>query len=264
MKLHSLFNVHVPKGSLAIQWFGQSSYAIKTSRGTILLVDPFFPLHRPPTEYVYTESPLDETTIPANLVLVTHDHRDHNCIESHQRLLQANKGTIFLAPPEAVVRMKTGRIPEENIISVVAGDRIEHADMRVTAVYAKPPKGDPTSNIPEPDVRHLGFVVECDGGPIWFSGDIIHTFADLEEVMAPVRALAPRIGAITTHPTEGEFPFFDGSRAIAERLGLKIALPAHYDCFVKRTYDPTEWKAHFPQNSSVQPVIPEFNKSFII
>ena len=67
---------------------------------------------------------------------------------------------------------------------------------------------------------------------------------------------APDIGFLTTHPNEGEFPYFDGSVKTALKLGLKAAVPAHYECFVKRTYDPQEWAAQFPADGPQTVIIP--------
>jgi L-ascorbate metabolism protein UlaG (beta-lactamase superfamily) len=69
----------------------------------------------------------------------------------------------------------------------------------------------------------------------------------LDELVDPVRRLKPTIGFLTCHPTEGEFPFIDGCARMASRIGLKIAFPAHYGCFVKRTFDPNEWAARVHQ-----------------
>ena len=38
--MHVLADLKVPAGSVAIHWFEQSSFAIKDSHGTILLIDP--------------------------------------------------------------------------------------------------------------------------------------------------------------------------------------------------------------------------------
>jgi hypothetical protein len=75
-------------------------------------------------------------------------------------------------------------------------------------------------------------------------------------------ALEPDIGLLTTHPTEGEFPFFDGSVRTAQRVGLKAAVPAHYACFVKRNYDPREWAAQFPPGGPEPRIIP-YNQSIV-
>jgi L-ascorbate metabolism protein UlaG (beta-lactamase superfamily) len=124
------------------------------------------------------------------------------------------------------------------------------------AVYAKPPEGDPERGIKPPDVTHLGYVVEAGPVRVYISGDPIHTFPDLDALVQPVAALKPDIGLLTTHPSEGEFPFFEGSARMAQQIGLKTAVPAHYDCFVKRTYDPHEWAAQLPPGGPQPRIIP--------
>jgi hypothetical protein len=45
-------------------------------------------------------------------------------------------------------------------------------------------------------------------------------------LLAAIRAHNPDIGLLTTHPTEGEFPFFAGSVELAIKLNLQAAIPA--------------------------------------
>ena len=61
---------------------------------------------------------------------------------------------------------------------------------------------------------------------------------------------------MTTHPTEGEFPLFDGCAAMARRIGLARVVPAHRACFVKRDYDPDDWAAHFPAGGPAPLILP--------
>jgi hypothetical protein len=74
--------------------------------------------------------------------------------------------------------------------------------------------------------------------------------------------LRPDIGFLTTHPSEGEFPFFAGSARTAQKLGLRTAVPSHYQCFVKRNYDPQAWVAAFPQDGPELVIIP-YNRHVI-
>ncbi|MBV7329551.1 hypothetical protein KFU94_15150 [Chloroflexi bacterium TSY] len=43
---------------------------------------------------------------------------------------------------------------------------------------------------------------------------------------------------------------------MAQRIGLKTAVPSHYACFVKRDYDPEEWAAQFPTDGPQTLIIP--------
>ena len=90
----------------------------------------------------------------------------------------------------------------------------------------------------------------------YISGDCINTLADMDDLLQPIALLKPDIGLLTTHPTEGDFPFFEGSVKMAVKLGLKTVVPAHFECFVKRTYDPKAWAARFPHDGPTPLIIP--------
>jgi L-ascorbate metabolism protein UlaG (beta-lactamase superfamily) len=134
--------------------------------------------------------------------------------------------------------------------------------MIVHSVYSKPPNGDPEAGIKPPDVTHLGYVIEVGKIILYFSGDEINTFPNINDLVDAVVDLHPEIGFITMHPTEGEFPFIDGSIRMSQRLRLKRVVPAHYSCFVKRDYDPKKWAEKFPSDGP-QPLIIPHNSHII-
>ena len=102
----------------------------------------------------------------------------------------------------------------------------------------------------------MGYVIDMEGVKVYVTGDAINNLADHDELLAPIAALEPDIGFLTTHPTEGEFPFFEGSVSIAQKLGLKTAVPSHYACFTHRTYDPSDWAALFSLDGPRPLIIP--------
>lgn len=248
--------LRVAPGAVAIHWFGQSSFAFKDEHGTVVLVDPYFPRERPVEKFIHAKPPVDEGEVPTDYVLLTHNHRDHTCGESVARIAQAWKGARFVGPPESVQRVLEEGIDPARTQVIQAGESVALGTMTAHAVYAKPPQGDPRAGIPAPDVTHLGYVLEASGRRIYISGDPINTFADLQELTSAVARLRPEVGLLTTHPTEGEFPFFEGSVRMAQAIGIKAAIPAHYQCFVKRTYDPAEWAAHFEGTGIETRIIP--------
>ncbi len=244
--MHSLVNYNVPADKLAVHWFGQSSFAIKTPADTIILVDPYFPHDRPANVFIHAEPPLDESTLPVHGVLLTHDHGDHTHPETLKRVFKNSPEAIFLGPIESKLRVVELCIDNDKFITAKSGNSYSIRDLSIHVVYAKPPEGDPANNIDPPDVTHIGFVIECDDVRLYITGDPINTFADIEALVEPVKALAPQIGWITCHPTEGEFPFFEGCVNMAQRVGLEQVFPAHYQCFIERNYDPNEWASRFP------------------
>ena len=260
--MHPLTSLAVPTGAAAIHWFGQSSFAFKDAAGTIVQVDPYFPSERPAERYIHAEPPLDETTLRTDFVLLTHNHGDHTWPESLLKIHGSYSHCRFIGPVESTDSLAEKGIPADRLTTVTAGDTVTAGTMTVHVVYAKPPQGAPDDGIDPPDVTHLGFVVSVGDVRIYVSGDPINTFADHPELIAPVAALQPDLGCLTTHPTEGEFPFFDGSVRIAQQLNLKTAVPAHYQCFVKRNYDPQAWASMFPADGPEVLLIP-YNRSVI-
>jgi L-ascorbate metabolism protein UlaG (beta-lactamase superfamily) len=261
--MHALSTLEVPEGKVAIHWFEQSSFALKDSHGTVVLIDPYFPHERPAEKFLHAEPPLDEAELPTNYVLLTHAHSDHTSSESIERIWKASPQAIFIGPEESIKQI----LNETSVVAghtqvIRAGETVTMGTMKANAVYAKPPAGDPAANIKPPDVTHLGYVIEADGVRLYISGDPIHTFAQQDELIQAVADLRPDIGFLTNHPSEGEFPFFEGSAKMAQRIGLKHAVPVHRACFVKRDYDPQEWATHFPKEGPQPLIIPR--NSYIV
>ena len=255
--MHSLAQTPVPAGQVAVHWFEQSSFALKTPAGTIAQIDPYFPRVRPPDRFFHPAPPLDEADLPTDYVLLTHAHGDHTCPESIARIRQAFPQVQFVGPEESIAKIVAEAGVDEAQTHVIrAGESITLGDLQVHAVYAKPPGGDPAAGIAPPDVTHLGYVVAVEGTRLYFSGDPILTFAAQDALVDAVAALSPRIGFMTTHPTEGEFPLYDGCVAMAQRIGLRQVVPSHRACFVKRDYDPAEWAAQFPADGLTPLIIP--------
>jgi L-ascorbate metabolism protein UlaG (beta-lactamase superfamily) len=255
--MHPLTHLDVPQGQVAVHWFEQSSFALKDAHGTLVQIDPYFPRARPAERFLHAEPPLDEAQLPTDYVLLTHAHNDHTCAESIARIRSAFPRTRFVGPRESIAKILAEAGVDAGQTNVIeAGQAAALGTITAHAVYAKPPAGDPQAGIAPPDVTHLGYVLETGGARLYFSGDPIRTFAEQDALVEAVAALRPDVGFLTTHPTEGEFPLFAGCVKLAQRIGLKHAVPAHRACFVKRDYDPQEWAAHFPPGEPQPLIIP--------
>ena len=261
--MHPLVELKVPEGSVAVHWFEQSSFALKDSDGTIVQIDPYFPRERPADRFIHTEPPLDESALPTAFVLLTHAHGDHTCPESIRRIWETSDVTRFVGPEESARQIAAETdVAVGNITEINAGESATLNGLTVHAIYAKPPEGDASADIAPPDVTHLGYVVVSNGVTLYFSGDPINNFAEHDELISAVSAYNPDIGFLTNHPTEGEFPFYDGCVKMATRIELKHAVPVHRACFVTRDYDPNEWSAQFSAGGP-EPLIIERNSHII-
>ena len=260
--MHPFEDLVVPTGAVGIHWFGQSSFGLKSPGGTIVQVDPYYPRERPADNFIHSRPPLDETSLRTDYVLLTHDHGDHTCLESIDRLRGAYPDVRFVGPPESAEHLRGAGIDDASITAVTASDMASMGTMSVHTVWAKPPAGAADNDIAPPDVQHLGYVVDVDDTlRVYLSGDPINNFAEHESLLSPIRHLEPSLGFLTNHPTEGEFPFFDGSAKTAASLGLKTAVPAHYGCFVKRDYDPRQWASNLGDDT--EPLIIAYNQSVV-
>lgn len=255
--MHPFAALPVPAGSVGIHWFEQNAYALKDSQGTITLIDPYFPTERPPERFIRPTPPVVEADLPTHYVLLTHAHGDHTNPETLHRIHAAWPEARYVGPRESIEQILNETPIDRAYTRVLpAGASATVGPMRVHAFYSKPPMGDPAAGIAPPDKTHLGYVIEMESLKLYVTGDAINTLADRDELLAPIAALQPDIGFLTTHPTEGEFPFFEGSVRLAQKLGLKTAVPAHYACFAKRTYDPQAWAALLPADGPRPLIIP--------
>jgi len=254
---HPFAELSVPQDSVAIHWFEQNSYTVKDSCGTIVQIDPYFPHKRPAEVFIHAEPPLDESQLPTNYVLVTHSHGDHTCSETLGRIHKFWPEAKYVGPKESIAKiLNETEIDVNQTRTIAAGESVKLDTMTAHAVYAKPPDGDAQAKISPPDVTHLGYVLEAGGVRLYISGDIINTFANHDSLVNPVAVLKPDIGFLTIHPTEGEFPFFDGGVLMAQRIGFKAVVPSHRACFVKRDYDPNEWAKLFLADGPRPLIIP--------
>jgi L-ascorbate metabolism protein UlaG (beta-lactamase superfamily) len=261
--MHPFAELKIPSEKVGIHWFEQNSYAIKDSKGTIIQIDPFYPNKRPLEIFIHPQPPLIESELPTHYVLLTHAHNDHTCLETLQRIYDSWPEAKYVGPKESIkIILERTAIDAKHTITVSAGNTVTLNTMVVHVVYSKPPNGDPKAGIKPPDVTHLGYVIEAGKIRLYFSGDEINTFPNLDELVNAVVDLHPEIGFITFHPTEGEFPFVDDSIRMSQRLRLKRVVPSHYSCFVKRDYNPEKWAEKFPSDGP-QPLIIPHNSHII-
>ena len=122
--MHPFEDLEIPDGHVGIHWFGQSTFGLKHPDGTILQVDPYYPRERPADKFIRTRAPLMEEALRTNWVLLTHDHGDHTCMESIDRIRSSYAHVKFVGPSESCARMRDGGISDASITQVTAGDNV--------------------------------------------------------------------------------------------------------------------------------------------
>jgi len=168
---------------MKITWLGHASFLIETVDGTRVITDPF---EAGSYGGAVGEAPIDER---ADLVTVSHDHPDHNSVES------------VSGHPEVV--RDTG---ERTVKGVV---------VRGVASFHDESRGHERG-------KNTIFVLEADGLKVAHLGDLGHPLtAEDARAVGPVDVLfAPVGGHFTIGPEE--------AKRVAERLGARVVIPMHY------------------------------------
>ena len=229
-------NQSVPADSVAVWWLGQNSYLLRTA-GADIMIDPYFSRPGPPEKYLHDEAPITADEFGPDFVFCTHDHSDHTDPDYLLPLSQRWPRTRFYGPPESARRMLDIGLPPDRVEALAPGDVVELGPASVQVVLSK------TSEVS--DVAHFGYIADLGGIKVYDTGDIMRGVTRQPALLEPIRNAAPHIALITTSPTEEEFPDFDEAAALALAIGARVAIPAHYGCFAKRTFDPEPFAAAF-------------------
>lgn len=224
-----------------VKWFPPSWIQIKSS-GAIVYIDPaylssYFTKYPKRIEFSRWPDPIDglpEELEPADLILVTHHHKDHVKRVTVDRL--AAPETLVAAPRRCVKELGEG------VTVVRPGDSFEVKGVGVKAAYAyNTEEGGSTQK-----VHHrgdcVGYLLTVDGGTIYHAGDtdLIPEMGELGEVDV---AFLPIGGTYTMDVEE--------AAAAALLIRPKVAIPMHH-----READPREFARVVRAGSKeVRPVI---------
>ncbi|MGZ5320177.1 MAG: MBL fold metallo-hydrolase [Solirubrobacterales bacterium] len=199
---------------IELRYIGHATTLIRLGRTTVL-TDPVLrsrigPLRR------HGARPGPEAARP-DVVLISHQHRDHLDLPS-LRLLDAR--TPIVAPRGTAALI--ARAGAQQVIEVSAGEAREIAGVKVTATEAlhdghRGPWGGET--------EALGFVLEGQGGRVYFAGDTdlfggMAALGPLDLALLPVWGWGPSLGSGHLDPAQAV-------RAL-RLLRPRVAVPIHW------------------------------------
>ena len=200
-----------------IKWFPPSWVQIKAD-GKVIYIDPaYLKWHfvKYPTNIVYSDWPDEIDGMPeplekADLILVTHSHKDHCKAVTVDRLKKS--GTVIMAPKRAARIISGSKV-------VKPGEEIPFEDIIIKVVNAyNTPEGNSTRKVHHKD-DGVGYLIRIDDKAIYHAGDtdFIPEMKDLGRVDA---AMLPIGGTFTMDITEA-------ARA-ARAINPNILIPIHY------------------------------------
>ena len=238
-----------PSG-VAIWYLGCNGFALKSSDGTTLFVDPYLGTGDPPRTTRMVPVPFSPDDIAeADAIFATHEHSDHVHGPSQAPILEAT-GAKYYAPDDSLAVALDDEewladydLAEERFSEVAGGETIEIGGFTVHTEAAH-----------DPDATHpVSYVVEHDAGTFFHGGDgrASEAFERVGEAYAlDLGAVAfgtvGRIADSKTGERERTRWYNDENGVVeaANQLGLDRLLPTHWDMWKGLTADPTVLHRH--------------------
>jgi L-ascorbate 6-phosphate lactonase len=234
-------DLDVDYGSVAIVWLGQAGYLLKTSAGSIVMIDPYL------TDWAETQWGLQRQIPPAidpaqlqpDLLLISHWHEDHLDVPLVKQWAAAGAPGIFAGPMTCTERAPVWGWLKRQVVNINSGDRHTIGEIEVAATFAR----HDTPSAPAPEA--VGYLLEIDGLKIWDVAD--------SEYDARLRSMMNEHIDVMIVPING----VGGNMTVHEAALLtwyvkpKIVIPMHYNMWTPEgfgpgaTLDPLEFAATF-------------------
>ena len=176
---------------ITIRWFGQSYFQIVSSAGTKIIIDPHLIEAYP------------RAINPADLVLITHNHMDHNQIEAIENKERA----------KIIVGCKgAGRKQEWNAVD----EQFKDVHVRTVGLYHDKSQGMERG-------KNSAFIIDVDGLHIVHLGDVGHILTEaLIKAIGPVDILMIPVGG--SYTINGS----DAKKIVEQLHPTRLILPMHY------------------------------------
>jgi len=239
-----------PVGQGLFWWLGQHSFIVKLGP-TVIYIDPYLEPN-PDRQTPPLFAPNEVTN--ADLVLCTHDHIDHIDPYAIPGIAAASPDAVFVAPRPHRRRMLELGVPEERLRLLLPDETLEQRGLSITAVKAKHEFFDE-----QPDgFPFLGYVIEGRGVTCYHPGDTL-VYDGLVATLRRWRfdvAFLPINGRDATRFLAGCLGNMTYQEAVdlAGELGVRLAVPAHWDMFAMNSEDPQKFvgylSAKFPSQAS--------------
>ena len=224
----------VPRGAVAIWWFGQNGYIFKSPEGTLAGVDLYLTdscrsLHQQVNMARRVPVLIAPEDLDVDLFLCTHNHQDHTDPETIRNLRQKDT-TRFIGPmPSCEVYRREG-VESGRIQPAWPSCRIEERDLTLDGTFALPTDAS--------DLNHMGYVLSFGGGPkIYVTGDT----AD-HELLHSAASHSPDILITVINGGFNNLSHWEAAR-LAKVVKPRVAIPCHYDMFPDNAADPKLFRA---------------------
>jgi L-ascorbate 6-phosphate lactonase len=239
--LNKLYNYKLDDKQLAIVWFGQNGFLIK-SKSCVFFIDPYLSDFAEQWTYGWKNEHIRMANIPVqpkelygiDYVLCSHDHVDHIDPFTIPIIALRNPDSKFLAPKVAKRRMLGLFVNNSNLHLLQGEDFIKFDQLKVHAIPAAHSK---LTYDKKNGYHFLSYIIEVDDLTIFHAGDTILYEGQIDyfKDFSIDLAFLPINGK---QPDELNFePNFTIDEAItfAQNIKTKIVVPMHYDMYTLNT-----------------------------
>lgn len=229
--MESIRAFSVPEKCIAIWFFGQNGFIVKSNSGTLIGIDLYltdscaktfahlpFRLNRQLPVFVEPED------LDIDVFLTTHSHDDHADPETISRFSR-KRHAKFIGPWESVERYRACGVPESDCELIHPNQTITLDGLELLGTFALPT--DAT------DLNHSGVLVQFTNGITFYnSGDTGYC--------GLLNTLLPQGVDICSICINGGFNNLDAMQAarIVKAIAPKVAVPCHYDMMINNVGDP--------------------------
>ena len=199
---------------IKIRWHGHDTFSLE--KGLTICIDPY-KLRKP---------------IPADVVLISHNHFDHLSLEDLKKTCSPN--TVIIAAKECASQLS--KVAHRELIDILPGQEKIVNNVKVRAVPAyNIDKINPDTSKPfhPKEDNKIGFILNIENVSIYHTGD--------SDLIPEMNDLKPDILLV---PVSGIYVMTAKEAAKAtEKIKPKLAIPMHYGTIVGSEDDAKEFKA---------------------
>jgi len=205
---HRLPELIVPSGRLALCWIGQAGFFVKSPAAS-LYIDPFISVW-PDT----LQAPLlTPAVLRADVVLMTHHHRDHLDRQALPLAAVASPSLRFAGPASCCAILEGLGVAASRLIALRPGERMQIADMEIVAMATRH-LSDATDA--------LGYVVRSPSVTIYHTGG-----TENDPVLLGAGEYHPDLLLVPINGRGGNMTAEQAAQLVGQ-LGVPAVVPMHY------------------------------------
>jgi len=235
--LESVRNTPCPQGTAVLWWMGQMGLLVKMGE-TVVSIDYF--ASDTPGRQVRPPVPAEEMT-GIDAFLGTHNHLDHMDHEAWKIWGRECPDAAFVFPRAHLASVLADGIPEKRCIGLNDGESCRVGEITIRAVAAAHEflEQDPETGL----YPHMQYILEGNGLRVYHAGDTVRyegmlpklqAFGTMDAALLPING---RDAARYRRNCIGNMTFQEAAD-LAGTLGVRLAIPGHWDMFADNPGDP--------------------------